>query len=66
MFTFLPKSVAGQLEIVNMVMQIADLNADAEFEYNGVELTESVPTMAFLSSPTRCSASSPSWARPSC
>jgi len=39
-FTFLPKSVAGQLEIANMVMKMADLDADAEFDYNSVELTD--------------------------
>jgi len=39
-YTFLPKSVAGQLEIANMVMAMADLDADAEFDYNSVELTD--------------------------
>eukprot|EP00092_Neocalanus_flemingeri_P016303 GFUD01017648.1.p1 GENE.GFUD01017648.1~~GFUD01017648.1.p1 ORF type:complete len:555 (-),score=208.42 GFUD01017648.1:251-1915(-) len=39
-FTFLPKSVAGQLEIANMVMKMADLDADAEFDYNSTELTD--------------------------
>ena len=39
-FTFLPKSVAGQLEIANMVMKMADLDADAEFDYSSNELTD--------------------------
>jgi len=39
-FTFLPKSVSGQLEIANMVMKMADLDADADFDYNSTELTD--------------------------
>ena len=39
-FTFLPKNVTGQLEIANMVMKMADLDADAEFDYNSTELTD--------------------------
>jgi len=39
-FTSLPSTVAGQLEIVNMIMGMAELDADADFDYSSVELTD--------------------------
>lgn len=39
-FTQLPKTVAGQLEIVNMIMGMAELDAEADFNYGSVEMTD--------------------------
>jgi len=39
-FTQLTKTVAGQLEIVNMIMAMAELDKTADFNYSSVELTD--------------------------
>jgi hypothetical protein len=39
-FTQLPKTVAGQLEIVNMIMGMAELDKTADFNYGSVEMTD--------------------------
>jgi len=39
-FTNLPKTVAGQLEIVNMIMAMAELDKTADFEYASADLTD--------------------------
>lgn len=39
-FTQLPKTVAGQLEIVNMIMGMAELDQTADFNYGSVEMTD--------------------------
>jgi hypothetical protein len=39
-FTGLPKTFSGQLEIVNMIMGMAELDKTAEFDYTSVELTD--------------------------
>jgi len=38
--TDLPKTVAGQIEIVNMIMSMAELDKTADFDYTSVELTD--------------------------
>jgi len=39
-FTNLPKTVSGQLEIVNMIMGMAELDKTADFDYTSIELTD--------------------------
>jgi len=39
-FTQLPKTAAGQLEIVNMIMGMAELDKEADFNYGSVEMTD--------------------------
>ena len=38
--TFLPKSSTGQQEIVNMIIKMADLESEEEFDYSSPEAVD--------------------------